>query len=100
MFGEGIPRCSRVGGLLALAVVLSFGTAAEDARLREYYAKQQKRAEEGYPTDQYNLGIRYLKGDGVEKDEQLALGWIRAATTNANKEFPLSPALRKEAEKA
>ena len=30
---------------------------------------QKKRAAEGSPSAQYELGMRYLKGDGVEKDE-------------------------------
>lgn len=30
---------------------------------------QKKRAAEGSPSAQYELGLRYLNGDGVEKDE-------------------------------
>ena len=30
---------------------------------------QKKRAAEGSPSAQYELGVRYLTGDGLEKDE-------------------------------
>jgi len=30
---------------------------------------QKKRAAEGSPSAQYELGLRYLAGDGVEQDE-------------------------------
>ena len=45
---------------------------------------QKKRAEAGAPTAQYDLGMRYLNGDGVEKDLDLAKKWLSAAATNGN----------------
>lgn len=38
---------------------------------------QMKRAEQGSPSAQYELGLRYLTGDGLEKDEALALKWLQ-----------------------
>ena len=45
---------------------------------------QKKRAEAGAPTAQYDLGIRYLNGDGVEKNPELAKKWLHSAATNGN----------------
>ncbi|MBI4661190.1 MAG: SEL1-like repeat protein [Verrucomicrobia bacterium] len=52
-----------------------------------------KRANEGAAYAQYALGVRYLKGDGVEKDLAMAKKWLVAAAENGDK-----PALRKLAE--
>src|SRR5712671_4114244 len=84
-------------GVLLLPFLLGTG-GAQDSELQAYFARQRKAAEAGNPTDQYNFGVRYLKGEGVERNEQLAIQWIRAAVTNRNKEFVLSPILRREAE--
>jgi hypothetical protein len=45
---------------------------------------QKKEAATGSAISQYDLGVRYLKGDGLEKDEQLALHWLKVAATNGN----------------
>jgi S1-C subfamily serine protease len=76
----------------------ALGQSTNDPALDEFYARQERGAVQGHPRDQYLLGVRYLKGDGVAQDNQRALTWIRAAVTNQNKEFPLSPGFRKEAE--
>jgi len=39
----------------------------------------QKAAEQNYPAAQYNLGIQYLKGNGVEKDIAKAIPWYTRA---------------------
>ena len=54
---------------------------------------QKKRAEAGAPTAQYDLGVRYLNGTGVEKDKELARKWLSKAATNGN-----SQAVKKLAE--
>ena len=61
--------------------------------LRKTVEFQKKRADAGAPTAQYDLGIRYLTGDGVEKDGELARKWLKAAATNGN-----SQAVKKLAE--
>ena len=43
---------------------------------------QKKRAAEGSPSAQYDLGLRYLTGDGVEKNEELARKWLEASAKN------------------
>lgn len=40
---------------------------------------QKKRAEEGSATAQYDLGMRYLNGDGVERSAEMAKKWIDLA---------------------
>ena len=42
---------------------------AKQETLRKTIEFQKKRAAEGSPSAQYELGLRYLEGDGVEKDE-------------------------------
>ncbi|MEW6305080.1 MAG: SEL1-like repeat protein [Verrucomicrobiota bacterium] len=60
----------------------------EAARKAETTAKviefQIKRAEEGAPSAQYDLAQRYLKGDGVPKDEAEAFRWLAAAAKNGH----------------
>jgi TPR repeat protein len=43
---------------------------------------QKKKAEEGSESAQYELGMRYLKGDGVEKDEATARRWLTMSSKN------------------
>jgi len=42
---------------------------AKQETLKKNIEFQKKRAAEGSPSAQYELGLRYLAGDGVEKDE-------------------------------
>jgi TPR repeat protein len=42
-------------------------------------------AELGFPPTQYSLGLSYLQGIGIEKDEQKAKFWINNAK---EQEFP------------
>ena len=53
-------------------------------QVRKIVEFQKKRADAGAPTSQYDLGMRYLTGDGVEKDPELARKWLKAASTNGN----------------
>jgi len=45
---------------------------------------QKKRAEEGSPIAQFDMGLRYMKGDGVEKNLELAEKWFTLAEKNGN----------------
>ena len=47
--------------------------------LRKTVEFQRKRADEGSATAQFDLGVRYVTGDGVKKDRDLALQWLRKA---------------------
>ena len=46
---------------------------AKQETLRNTIEFQKKRAAQGSPSAQYELGLRYLTGDGVEKDEAAGL---------------------------
>ena len=58
----------------------------EKARKEEAVKKtiefQKKRAAEGSPSAQYDLGMRYLKGDGVVRDEELGRKWLEESAKN------------------
>lgn len=49
-------------------------------------AYQLSQASNGYPSFQYEIGKRFLNGDGVEANRDLALHWLRAACTNGNEQ--------------
>jgi hypothetical protein len=49
-------------------------------------AFQKQRAEEGSASAQYQLALRYLNGDGVEKDLQAARKWLSAAAREGSSE--------------
>jgi len=47
---------------------------------------QKRLAERGYATAQYDLGRRYLRGDGVEKDATVGRQWLQKAAQNGSAE--------------
>lgn len=47
---------------------------------------QKKRAEQGSSSAQFDLGLRYLTGDGVEQNLAQAKRWLQAAATNGNRQ--------------
>ncbi len=51
----------------------------KDEITRKTVAFQKQRAEAGAASAQYDLGVRYLTGDGVEKDPETARKWIEAS---------------------
>lgn len=56
--------------------------AARDEAQRKTIEFQKKRASEGSESAQYELGVRYLKGDGVEKDEATGRKWLTESAKN------------------
>jgi TPR repeat protein len=64
--------------------------AAREEAVRRTVAFQMKRAEEGSESAQYELGLRYLKGDGVERDEAKGRHWLGLSAKNG-----YGPATRK-----
>jgi TPR repeat protein len=50
--------------------------AKQAEALKKTIEFQKKRAEEGSPSAQYELGVRYLKGDGLEKDAETGRKWL------------------------
>ena len=51
----------------------------KDEVLRKTIEFQKKSAAEGSASSQYDLGMRYLNGDGLEKNSELAIKWLKAA---------------------
>lgn len=47
-------------------------------------AFQQANAEKGFPESQYAMGIRYLNGTGVPRDEERAREYLEAAADRGN----------------
>lgn len=45
---------------------------------------QRQQASNGLPAFQYDLGMRYLTGDGVETNQLLAIYWLKSACTNGS----------------
>jgi TPR repeat protein len=56
--------------------------AAKAEALRKTVEFQKKRADEGSESAQYELGLRYLKGEGVEKDEATGRRWLTMSAKN------------------
>jgi hypothetical protein len=56
-------------------------TPVVDKRIDVVVANNRRRAEEGDPWAQTRLGIRYLEGQGVEKDPVEAEVWLRKAAS-------------------
>ena len=64
--------------------------AEVEQRALKYY---QQKADQGYGFAQYELGLLYLNGKGVETNREQAVQWFRAACTNEH--FGASNQLRK-----
>jgi hypothetical protein len=64
--------------------------AKQAEALKKTIEFQKKRAEEGSPSAQYELGLRYLKGDGLEKDVETGRKWLEKSA-----EQDYSPAKKK-----
>ncbi len=56
--------------------------AKKEEVLKKTIEFQKKRAAEGSPSAQYDLGMRYLTGDGLERNEELARKWLEESAKN------------------
>lgn len=54
------------------------GAPRDIARAARWY---QRAAGQGIPFAQYNLGVMYSTGNGVEQDHELALHWLEKAAS-------------------
>ena len=52
---------------------------ANKSSVPDLLADIEREAEEGNPAAQFNLGLAYLKGDGVMTDDTEAIKWLRKA---------------------
>lgn len=72
-------RRLRVGGGAFFVVAIGAASAAwadVDAEVVKWWRQE---AELGHAPAQYNLGVMYARGDGVEKDAAEAVSWYRRA---------------------
>lgn len=63
---------------------------------------QKKRAEEGSDSAQFDLALRYLTGNGVEKNDATGMKWLEASAKGGNSQATkkLAELKKKEKEKA
>jgi len=88
--GSRLPTLEQV---LAPASPAKRSDAQQEALARRVIGMQLARAAEGSPAAQFDLGVRYMNGDGVPKDFELARKWLTESALNGH-----SPAARKLAE--
>lgn len=91
-YGQGVPKSKKeavkyfrlaaeqgdAGGLLSLGIMYGWGEGVpQDTKEAEKYflLAAKKGAEQGGYMWQYELGERYLKGDGIPKNYVLAYMW-------------------------
>jgi TPR repeat protein len=60
--------------------------AEKEAAAKRLLAYQKEQAEKGSAVSQFDLGMRYLKGDGVEQDEKLGREWIEKSAKQGNED--------------
>ncbi len=85
------PAAQQVGGAqqqqqpaVATPVVVIPQRTADPEREQRIVDFQRQKAISGNPTSQYDLGMRYLKGDGVEQDREQALRWLKMSNQGGN----------------
>lgn len=99
---EGVPDVGRAGsrqvrpteaiGMARRSARTSGATPAaspqpkplSDAAKQKVLEFQQKRASEGSASAQFDMALRYLNGDGVEKNEATARSWLEKAAAGGN----------------
>jgi hypothetical protein len=60
--------------------------AQQAEELQRVIAFQKEQAAVGKASSQYDLGLRYLKGDGVAQDPEAARKWLAAAAGQGHEE--------------
>ena len=79
------PAASSVRRPAETAVSAVPTQSAEETR-RKVVESQMRRATNGSAQAQYDLGLRYLSGDGVDKDEAKGREWLEKSAQGGNKE--------------
>ena len=72
---------------LLLGMALPAAQAQQTDALRKEFLEYKAKAEKGDAKAQSNLGVCYMKGEGVEKDFKEAAKWFRKA---ADQDFALA----------
>lgn len=83
-FPTAVPAAP--GALTAPAVVAVPAPVRQPdpERDQRILAFQKQNAASGNPTAQYDLAMRYLRGNGVEQDDAQAMEWLKLASQNGN----------------
>lgn len=78
-------------GVLLMSLFTAPYAAAESGGLPPEVVQLQQQAQRGEVQAQYQLAVRYLRGDGVEKNEAQAVTWLEksAAQHNADAQYVL-----------
>lgn len=77
------PRQNQSGTAKSAPTNAPPSTMSEETR-RRVVEFQTKRAEGGSAQAQYDIGLRYLTGDGVERDETKAREWLQKSADGGN----------------
>ncbi|MBI2927031.1 MAG: sel1 repeat family protein [Verrucomicrobia bacterium] len=80
------PAVSAAPAVPAAPVDPAKAAEAKAEQVKKTVEFQKKRAEQGSPSAQYDLGLRYAYGDGVEQDYELGKKWFGEAAKNGNKQ--------------
>ncbi len=83
--GVGASPAVVPGAPTALPVVAAPVVRREDPEREQRIINfQRQNAISGNPSSQYDLGMRYVKGDGVEQDDKQALEWLKLSAKSGN----------------
>lgn len=81
---RALPRPSSSAASAPRAVPLVRPQPPKEQTAQKIVEFQKRRAAQGSATAQYDLAIRYLKGDGVELDEQKGRELLESAAKNGH----------------
>jgi len=70
--------------LLVLPVIIIFLFGTSFCASQKEYKKWKPLAEQGSANAQYNLGVMYYKGSGVDQDYYAAVRWYKLAAEQGN----------------
>ena len=65
--------------LVSTCCVLGLSSLADDSKGSALASIRKELAEQGHVRSQYNLGVRYARGEGVIQDYKEAVKWFRLA---------------------
>lgn len=79
------PAVVAPGAPAALPAVAAPRVRREDPEREQRIINfQRQNAISGNPSSQYDLGMRYVKGDGVEQDDKQALEWLKLSAKSGH----------------
>lgn len=83
---QGVPEAEAQLAML----YMSYGTGSGRIDYNEFARLTRQAAEKGYGVAQFNLSYAYVRGEGVEKNEEQALHWmVMAAKSGYARAMPI-----------